>query len=302
MNLPGRKQAVEHYCQDVRWDADGEWAYILCPGWHLHQTPNGGRDARAYVAGKTVSIYCFHEHCEELRSAMQRAIRSVVLSLPGEEITEPTKAQKSEYVRIFHVARSIKQQLESIFRRYWHPEILSRRLDLAESRQRFFDLFTAKDCLWIGEVHHSGIPYGAGHFRTVNHWSTLKNYWPFTCTGIFRSDEVTRRAQKEVIRQDYRVIEFDSLDPDPVQNQLKSVCLIRFLEETCGIFCRLAIDAGHKSIHFWCENNPEVFDEGFWLFLKELGADTKCLRAYQPVRFPGVIRPDTGQAQCVIEL
>jgi hypothetical protein len=64
----------------------------------------------------------------------------------------------------------------------------------------------------------------------------------------------------------------------------------------------MVVDTGNKSLHFWVDNDLRIFNKEFRLFLKTLGADIRLLQPAQPVRFPGVIRKETGKPQAVITL
>ena len=304
MDLEGRKQVVERYLDDVRWSAGGDFGYCKCPGRALHENPNKSRDALVYINGKTVTLYCVHQSCSEMVAEINRAMRSAVSSLPGEVANKFSKAARSRWANVMQLVAETLGRQEEIYSRHWcGPDYLAHALSLEDSLLAFFELFLdQQDIIWIGEVHHSGNPYGIGHFRTVSAWMDVARYWPFTCTGIFRSAGTIFRSKDEVIRNDYHCVEFDHLDEDPKQNQLKSFALFRYLEETYGLKGKIAIDTGNKSIHHWVENDPEIFNDEFKIFLKGIGADPAGWRPYQPIRFPGVMRADTKRPQSLIIL
>jgi len=303
MDKEGRKKIVEIYLSELEWDESGDWAYCQCPGRHLHENPNKPRDTRVYLSGSTVTVHCVHLSCEEKRAEINSAIRSTVASLPGEEETEFTPEDKSHYASVMMLAKKTVKGLPKIYRENWcGPDMLARALVPEESREVFFTLFAPEDIIWVGNVYHSGIPHGNGHFRPVVEWRQASRFWNFTCTGCFKSAGTVFRTKDQVVRQDYFCLEFDKLDPDPIQNQLKSFALFRYLEEVYGLKGRAAIDAANKSIHFWVENNPAILDDDFKLFLKGIGADSASWRPYQPVRFPGVLRRDTNREQGLIML
>jgi hypothetical protein len=301
MDIEARKRIVERHLTGVRWE--GEVGFAECPGVLEHTHPNQPRDCKIYVAGTTVTVHCFHESCAELITSLNRLIRSELAGLPG----ELTKAERREYARtaedISLEAQKVSKGLEKIYAAYWRgPELLARALTSPQESQAYFwGLFADTDILWVGDVHHSGFINGPGHFRSVAHWKTVPRYWEYTATGIFNSEGNVWRAKRMVIRQPYLVIEFDHLDPDPLTNQLKSCAIYFYLAETFGLEGKIAILSGKKSVHFWVRNTP-LFDDNFLLFLKNLGADSALFRAYQPVRFPGVIRADTNKPQSLIIL
>lgn len=303
MDLEARKRIVERHVTKARWDSSGEFGYCACPGDWLHTTKNGPKDAKILLTGNTVTITCFHTSCEEQLKYCNRLIRSELAGLPGEQTKQQKREQNQEFREIFHTAQTILNQLDKIYRRFWWgPELLARQLNAEESIQRFLELYNDDDVTWIGEVHHSGPMYGYGHFRLVADWKQAPRYWAYTCTGIFNSVENVYRGKQQVVRQDYNCLEFDKLDPDPEQNQLKSIALYFYLEESFGLRGKVAINTGNKSIHFWVRNDPAVFDDSFRLFLKQLGADPAGFRPYQPVRFPGVLRPETKKLQTLMAL
>jgi hypothetical protein len=231
-----------------------------------------------------------------------RVLRAEVATLPG----EPTKVVRRERGRqnreVRNVAQDILSRLDYIYEHYWHVELLATQLDAYRSQQEFYQLHNDTDVIWIGEVYHSGIPYGEGHFRPVGDWRRIAVPWHFTCTGVFASPQNVYRTKSEVVGQNYCCLEFDRLDPDPLQNQLKSIALFFYLEEVFGLEGRIAINSGNKSIHFWVLNNPEIFTDDFRLLLKRLGGDPAGLRPYHPVRFPGVWRRETNRLQGAILL
>lgn len=301
MDIEARKAVVARHLRDVRWE--GEVGFAECPGVQEHTHPNQPRDCKIYVSGTTVTVHCFHESCAELIGSINRLIRSELAGLPG----ELTKAERREYAKttqdVSQVARGILETFDKIYATYWRgPELLARALGPEESQAHFFGLYKDSDIIWIGDVHHSGFVGGLGHFRSVAHWKVAPRYWEYTATGIFNFESNVWRAKRMVVRQDYRVIEFDHLDPEPLANQLKSCALYFYLAETFGLEGKVAILSGKKSVHFWVRNNPDLFTDSFMLFLKTLGADPALFRAYQPVRFPGVIRAETNKPQSLIIL
>jgi hypothetical protein len=300
MDVEARKRIVERHLRNVRWE--GEVGFAECPGVLEHTHPNQPRDCKIFVSGRTVTVCCFHESCAELIQSVNRLIRSELAGLPG-ELTRGERKEYSQKVEVVsQVAQRILEQKEKIYLDFWlGEELLAKSLGLSESRAYFFTLFKDSDILWIGDVRHSGIN-SFGHFRTVANWKKSRQFWEYTCTGIFGSETNLYRRKSQVIRQDYYVLEFDKLDLDPKQNQLKSVALYSYLKEISGLRGRVAILSGNKSIHFWIHNDPKIFDSSFQLFLKELGADPAGFRPYQPVRFPGVIRSDTNKPQSLIVL
>jgi hypothetical protein len=301
MDLEARKRTCERHLQNVCWE--GEIGFAECPGVFKHTGFNQPKDCKIFINGKTVTVSCFHQSCAEEILSVNRVIRSELWGLPG----ELTKTESREYAQqasdISRMARDICSRLHEIYPRFWRgPELLAGALNAEESKEEFFKLFADHDILWIGEVYSSGVIYGPGHFRSVAHWRQAPYYWSFTCPGVFGSEGNLFRSKAQILAQPFAVIEFDKLDPDPQQNQLKSIALYFYLAETFGLRGRVAVNSGKKSIHIWCENDLQLFDEKFCFFLKMLGVDPAGLRGYQPVRMPGVIRPDTQKLQSLTVL
>ena len=304
MTLEEKRAIAEQYLGPVDWISDHE-GFCQCPGREGHSTPNREHDTKIFVDG-VPTIFCFHTSCQQekvpsfnyaLRKMMDAPLRK------DPESKRQREKQKAEWIEAMELADDTRTILQDILPFYWRgPDLLTGRLNPADSRQAFFNLFAATDHLWIGEVFHSGFPNGRNHFHSRQVWERIPRYWPFTCAGVFSPENEWYRQDKYVIRQDYFILEFDKLDPDPLQNQLKSAAFFFYLAETYKLQGKLVVDSGNKSLHFWVLADPIVFTSQFFIFLKALGADSSGWKAAQPVRFPGILRKETGRLQSAIIL
>jgi len=305
MTLEEKRAIAEQYLGKVDWETDAQ-GYCECPGRAKHTTTNRDHDARIYIDG-VPTIFCFHHSCQtEEIPKYNYALRKMMTEVSEKRDLGYKKEQqkrKAEWVEAIELANDTKATFDKLLPSYWRgPELLESRLSPVESRTAFFNLFQETDILWIGEVFHSGYPNGRNHFRVREVWEQAGRYWPFTCTGVFPSDNNLYRSAKNVIRQDYYILEFDHLDPDPLRNQLKSAALFFFLAETYKLHGKLVVDTGNKSLHFWVLADSEIFTSQFFIFLKALGADGAGWKKAQPVRFPGILRKETGRQQAAIIL
>jgi hypothetical protein len=69
------------------------------------------------------------------------------------------------------------------------------------------------------------------------------------------------------------------------------------LEEQHGLTPRALVSSGNKSLHAWFDWPDEGEQEDWQAVLKGYQCDPANLRPSQPVRLPGIIRPDTGRPQ-----
>ena len=301
MTLQERQELAENYLGLVDWQESGTEGYCRCPGQAKHTTPNGPKDCIVYVTGAP-TVHCFHRSCQDDTDEYSAPLRKV---LPIDKDPGEKPFNKSEWKKRAARNAEIKGLAAATSERLLRSE-RSQRLPSALSSQKswefFLDLFKLQDILWIGERNHSGW-YGRGHFKTMEEWAFSRwDDWPFTCAGTFKSNHHYHRSKLHILTQPYTVIEFDHLDPDPETNKGLGLNFFLDLVETYHLVLRMAVDTGGKSLHFWVDNDPTIFDEEFVIFLRALGADIRLLQLAQPVRCPGIIRPETGKQQAVLVL
>jgi hypothetical protein len=72
----------------VKWDSDTR-GFCDCPGKHLHTTGDSERDCAIHLDGAP-TVYCFHSHCQGIRDAVNRELRSRI----GKNKSSPTSANQ----------------------------------------------------------------------------------------------------------------------------------------------------------------------------------------------------------------
>jgi hypothetical protein len=176
--------------------------------------------------------------------------------------------------------------LPRILERYAAPVPKAPQRSLQEQRRLFLTtLFQPQDVLWIGEVFEK-------NFLTLEAW--LKKPAIFGCFVshcTFKPGSKSR-SNDNVAERKYLVVESDELKPHEVMT------VYRALEEHHGLTRRALVNTGGKSIHAWF--NWEGDADDWAAVLKGYKCDPATLRASQPVRLPGIIRPDTGRRQELI--
>jgi hypothetical protein len=303
MSPQERQEIAAALLGEIDWYSEVE-GYCRCPGFEKHTTPDGERDCRVLLDG-VPTISCFHQSCSKWIEAYNTSLRTQIGA--EEETKKPVKRKKvdPEWIRAVRFADRVKEKFPQIFQPdspWWKgPELLKRGLGIEESREQFWKLFEPKDLLWIGWCRDSGVK-GLGHFHPMSYWRKQKAFYPFTCTGTFRVNHGHARSAGNILNQCYDVIEFDKLSPDPRENQLRSIALFFYLAEQNRLNLRIIVDTGNKSIHFWIDHQEQFANQFFIAFLKALGADTNGFKSAQPVRFPGVYRPETLRPQTILTL
>jgi hypothetical protein len=298
MTLEERCRKIEEWFgTELEWEdkdcnEDELRAFVECPAIHLHTNPNKPTDCLVYSGG---AVHCMHQSCEEECRTVSEGLKIAVDAPKGDR--KKRQEQSEIYQEAIALAKAIERLKPQIYAEY-NPKKQGTRPKWTPREQwgRFFSLFAPDDVLWIGEKHNSGLS-GIGHFRTVADWKNCK-YGHFTCPAIFDSSGRTVRASAGVIKVPYRVIEFDKLHPDPDTNKRYSLALMWYLHEQEGVRLplRVQIDSGHRSIHSWCDNDSEIFNNTFIQTLQFLGADPRVLkRSTQLVRMPGVLRDQNWQ-------
>lgn len=318
MNLEARRGIIRETFPDaVEGVLSGNYEpvfFVRCPNDHLHGNDTAPKHTCVRYRGFTINIVCQHRSCQEdpLLKDVERSMRLKLCGAPDEEARQvmyrPSREEREKLKFTASCVNKILKNLERIFEDFRDESFLEKKLGLEESRGRFFALFPPGKFIWCGREYDSGTFRGIGHFRTAADWQERMlrgELYPFTSTSIYLPRTCSRSASC-VEAQLYRVLEFDTLIPQPNQNstenQLRGWALFRYMQKTYQLSLALAVHTGNKSPHFWVPNGPK-FNNAFIDLLTKIGADPGCLRPAQPVRFPGVMRSDsrvTNQPQCVI--
>jgi hypothetical protein len=166
------------------------------------------------------------------------------------------------------------------------PEAPKRTLQ--EQRRLFLTtMFEPQDVIWIGEVFQKT-------FLTLQDW--LKRPAIFGCfvSHCTFKPGSRSRCNANVAKRKYLVAESDKL-PHP-----EAMAVFCALEEEHGLTPRALVSSGNKSLHAWFDWPDEGEQEDWQAVLKGYQCDPANLRPSQPVRLPGIIRPDTDRPQELI--
>jgi hypothetical protein len=212
---------------------------------------------------------------DEIDAVIRNSIRYA--KVPGEIV--PTEDVLRRRILRNDAANALPRILET----YAGPVPKAPQRSLQEQRRLFLTiLFQPHDVLWMGEVFQK-------NFLTLEAW--LKKPVIFGCFlshCTFKPGSKSR-SNENVAERKYMVVESDELKPHEV------MAVFRALEQHHGLTLRALVNTGGKSIHAWL--NWEEDAEDWKAVLKGYKCDPATLRPSQPVRLPGIIRPDTGRPQ-----
>lgn len=291
---------------EIAWKTETA-GFMQCPGHDLHQNKNGKRDCRITLDGAP-TIYCFHDSCSsvladanyQLRVALAGAgdgamVPGVVLSAKERHKIELQMREKRLLERIPPAAR---EALGLIMAKYActidyiieqspckvHPKDNTWQEKFAFSH--WLNLWDADDIIWLGGVQDSGQKKNAANFIRCD---DVKGPAEFTTASCYQP-ETFSRANENVVRQPFMVLESDSLQND------KFLPVINFLMRS-GWRLRCLLHSGGKSYHAWFDYpEAETLVKILKIVLKEFGCDPKVWKPSQPVRCPGW-RRDNGNLQ-----
>ena len=234
------------------------------------------------------------------------------------------------------MAHKMRQRLPEILAKYTWPEVeiqigqVSVQPSFGDAHCFLRMLYRPDDVIWIGKCTDSGSPANAFNFRTVSSWLTEHNFpGPLICPSIFRPG-VYGRTKVNVLSRPYLVLEGDSVDQicaekqqrmaakkargetlspddypndqDKMRNRIACLAVINWLRTEAGLQLRAIVDTTGKSLHGWFDFPNEAVVKQLEVLLPPLGFDKSTLGAAQPVRLPGVLRPETNRAQRCIYL
>ena len=275
---------------------DDDRGTLKCPAAHLHKKSTGPKDTIIYLDG-VPTLFCFHDSCRQVIEDANLIIRQAIAPMTPEQ-KEEGKLKHSRYHEIGCKARKVVFHREVILEKYAWPELFADPRTPDASWTSFCRLWDPEDIIWIGEVWDSGPVKGPGHFLTVREWNergvnTYANH--FTTASTFKWGTIDR-VGRQIARNDYIVVEFDSLNSDKGLNRSQGAAMLKY----CATFIDLVmvVDSGNKSLHGWFKNNEKV-DAETSFFLRCIGADAKTMRPSQPVRLPGA-RRENGNIQSLL--
>jgi len=275
------------------------------PDWVICEIENpadeGGRNQQLIKIGPTIL------RCGATLERLEEIFQDMQPDLPEGEINtllEQSKSYAKTAQKPVPTADSLRRRelreaaaavLPQILK---HPRsVPSARIPLLQQRKLFLrTLFDADDVVWIGEKHHSGICKKTKRarswaFKPRDQWLAMPSInGCFICPSTFKPGSYSR-CDASVVKRKYLVVESDVLNPQEV------MAVFAELENHHGLSPRALVTTGGKSLHAWFDW-PDGVDAGDWAALLEgYDCDPATVRPSQPVRLPGVIRPDTGRPQ-----
>jgi len=196
-----------------------------------------------------------------------------------------TNEEVRRHRRLFNDAANA---LPRILKKYARPVPSAPERSLRDQRLLFLtSLFDLNDVLWIGEIHQR-------KFNTLEGW--LRNrFIPGCFVGHSTFKPGSRsRSNKNVDKRKYLVVESDKL-PHP-----EAMAVFSALEELHGLTLRSLVTSGRRSLHAWFDWPKEGEQADWQAVIEGYQCDPANLRPSQPVRLPGIIRPNTGLPQQLI--
>lgn len=296
---PTTKEIIERHVKDVTWR--GLKGYCHCPGEHLHttQTPHK-RDCIIY-ADSVPTVYCFHEHCQELISDINRQIRedwSVFQpEIPPDELEKARAAARHKHELETRAMASLPQILKDFKWDESEIRVSSKGYESESDWQTFLNLFHDDDVIWVGQPEDTGDYKKVVNFRRVKELKLLPGgpQGNFTCMSTFRRGSYSR-ANANVANTPYLVVEGDKILGDPKspaeKQRNRDACgaVFRWLEQSIGLKLRAVVDSGNKSLHGWFVMPPKAVYDELKVVLPAIGCDRAMFKPSQPVRAPGAIR------------
>lgn len=171
-------------------------------------------------------------------------------------------------------------------------------------------LFPPEALLWTGEVHDSGRPDHATHWRSCWDWSTTVGpIGPMTTPAIWRPGTISRAAGN-VASAPFTVLDFDGFDGiKPVTpaelsaHALDSLAITRWLRESMDWQLAAILWTGGKSLHAWFHTPPPDVLDSLAAVASALGMDPGLIgRPEHPCRLPGQTHAATGKTSRVLWL
>ena len=178
--------------------------------------------------------------------------------------------------------------LPRILKKYARPVPSAPGRSLRDQRLLFLtSLFDLNDVLWIGDIHQRKL-------NTLEGW-LRKRFIPgcFVGHSTFKAGSRSR-SNKNVDKRKYLVVESDKLPHH------EAMAVFGALEELHGLTLRSLVTSGRRSLHAWFDWPKEGEQADWQAVIEGYQCDPANLRPSQPVRLPGIIRPETGRPQQLI--
>ncbi len=298
---------AESILGNIQWIYEDQ-GFARCPGANLHTGASGPRDCKVYL-NPFPTVTCFHQSCRPQIEDVNRRLRSgasgtVDLKRSGSRrLTPEEKARIREHNRREGIRQRAAQAKDQVLIKWRWPvadiesgTVLRVPCEASDQSRAILGLFQPSDIVWIGDIHSSGRPEHAAHFRTAAEWMEFGSLpGPFVCPSTFQPGTCSR-SNDHVAQRRFLVVESDTLAKDQVG------AVFRWLREAVKLPLRAVVDTGSKSLHGWFDFPSEVVLAELKLILPELGCDPKLFTASQPVRMAGMIRPEKGTLQRLLFL
>lgn len=326
-----RQELAENLLGDVEWQS-AVMGFCVCPGADSHTTKASPRDCRVTLDG-TPTIFCFHQNCAEQRERANRELREAVAkeesrrSFSSHHAHEESVTQQREKddrrAKEQKAMTDARSALPKIIHDFSWPESEAMAESLIripthnESHAKLFlrEMFFPEQIVWIGNQFDSGKPEHARRFRPVSKWLNCERIaGPFTCASTFKPGAIARRNDNVDFRP-YIVLEGDVADAvcagkigakeeledsDKARNRAACLAVLNWLRSKTPLVLRAVVDAANKSMHGWFDMPDKTTLAELKIILPGFGFDPSVLRPSQPVRLPGVLRPESGRWQRLI--
>ena len=299
------QRKAEEIVGQVDWQSDAH-GLCRCPGEATHTSHTRVRDTTVFV-DSVPTIFCWHTSCTAYRDEANRKLRKAILNDPlyrpvnimsggttsGTAVVSLPKptAESDILKRITTIAESNKSRYLTHY--HWDPadmfeESPTKLVDPDQGYKLFLSLFAPDDVIWIGAVKDSG--NHPQNFRSQAEWSKLDAPIGQFTTGAVFAPGCISRANENVVKRKYLVIESDTLS----KGEMGAVFGV--LREKFRMRLYAIIDTAGKSLHGWFENPPvEEWEKQLKAFLVPLGCDPALFKPSQPVRIAGAKREEKTQ-------
>ncbi|BCX46413.1 hypothetical protein HAHE_03210 [Haloferula helveola] len=226
------------------------------------------------------------------------------------------RRHKLEADRLADTARKYRQELVECYA--WKlPDLWDdspQRIDCDRvgtcPRHFLATLLPPHSILWTGEVHHSGKPEHAAHWRTCDEWLHAGDpIGPMTTPATWKTG-IHSRSGDNVASAPFTVLDFDGFDGikprtgDEHRAHLRaSLALTRWLREFLHWQLAAILHTGGKSLHVWFHNPGPIALDSLRHTSAPLGIDAGLIgRPEHPCRLPGQIHAGTGRSSRVLWL
>ena len=321
MNHEAQVKAEQAIGRSVDWITPYQ-GQLKCPGIEQHGNRTGARDTFIYL-DEVPTVHCLHQSCQATIAETNRALRSAlgdydpaptlkmgnkVISRGSAPRTRLAPRDRSEFLKLKRreslIAANARKKLEELINTAdyaWDVDKIMESSphgqpeDPREDWPLFLGLYEGLEgSLWVGDTRDSGQPHHAENFRSIDEWTaTSEPVGNFTCPSLFAPGTISR-SNRNVIQRPYLVVESDELSYDEMG------AVIRWLERKAEWKLHCIVDSANKSLHGHFSMVPSAWFPELQVAFEAMKLDRALFKPSQPVRVPGIIRPDTGRWQRII--